>query len=205
MKKLRVWLLILLAFLAFAPNIAAQAIRQQGRHTFVINMGSWSVSNNTSASVTQAVDTRTGGFVGTFSHRYWLSDNWAVGPFVSLFELGEVSESESAQMTAILFSVTYSFPASAAFPNSRFYLSAGFGPYMSSTIEGTSENGMTEESMAVATFGMRPMAGMDWYFGNWFLFNMAFSYHLMPDFSEPVGTISNFSGAELSMGIGVTL
>lgn len=205
MKQQTKWFFILLSFLFLAPEVATQPVQQAKRHSFVFNMGSWSVAQDVNASLNQSVDSRTGGFVGTISHRFWLTDNWAIGPYLSFFDLGEASEDEPIRMTSLVFSITYSFPTSTLIPNSRFYLSVGFGPYMSSTIENTSENGEKDEPMSVSVFGMRPMSGMDWHFGNWFLFNMSFGYHLIPNFSEPIGDISNFSGAEVSMGLGVIL
>lgn len=176
----------------------------RGTHTVVINAGFWSVTSRATAAPDES---QAGGFVGSISHRYWLTDNWGVGPFLSILDTGAKtlnSSSNTSQhllLTSILFGVDYTFVPASSNINVIFYLSGAVGPYMSSTARETPD----DEAIAVTAFGARPQVGLDWYLNNWLVFEFAFGYHIISDFQEPVGDDKNYSGPEFTMGVGIAI
>ncbi len=176
----------------------------RGTHTVVVNAGFWSVASRATATPD---DSQAGGFVGSISHRYWLTDNWGVGPFLSILDTGAKTLNASSNtsqhllLTSILFGVDYAFVPASSNINVIFYLSGAVGPYMSST----ARLSPGDEAISVTAFGARPQIGMDWYLNNWLVFEFAFGYHIISDFQEPVGGDKNYSGPEFSMGVGLAI
>ncbi len=176
----------------------------RGTHTVVVNAGFWSVASRATATPNES---QAGGFVGSISHRYWLTDNWGVGPFLSILDTGaktlnvNSNTSQHLLLTSILFGVDYAFVPATSNINVIFYISGSVGPYMSSTAR---EN-PGDEAVSVTAFGARPQIGLDWYLNNWLVFEFTFGYHIISDFSKPVGKDKNYSGPEFSMGLGVAI
>ena len=212
-------LIALLLFFAFPLDLtfAQQGQRapinsarfsMSGTHTIVFNAGSWSLASSASVTNPGSSELQSGGFVGSITHKYWLSNRWAIGPSISIFDTGAKtftsSESEFSRpvlLTTILIGVNYSFILSQDRVNIIFYVSASLGPYMTSTVP----EDLQSKSVSVTAFGVRPQAGMHWFLNNWLLFDFSAGYHQVSDFSQPVGKYDNYSGIEFSMGLGLAI
>lgn len=180
-----------------------QAFSLRGTHSVVFNAGYWAVSSRQ----TQTDESQAGGFVASISHRYWLTDRWAVGPFVSILDTGVQSinaqngNNRSVLLTSILFGVDYAVVPGEGNINVIFYLSISGGPYMSTTARTSAD----DTAASVTALGLRPQIGLDWYLNEWLIFEFAFGYHVVSDFNQPVGTDTNYSGMEFSMGLGLSI
>ena len=180
----------------------ADGFSLRGVHVISGYAGYWSPTGNIDGSVdNEAVS---GGVAGSISHKYWLSNQWAVGPDITITDTGLKTEGETQTavlLTSILFGVTYTFtPTDNALPM-VFYVSANLGPYMSSAQ--AEEPGA--DRLSVTAFGTRPAAGFLWFLNDWLLFDFVFGYHLVSDFDKPVGTYKNLSGLEFKMGLGLAV
>ena len=181
-----------------------------GRHSVIFRAGFLSVSNLNASESRSASSAQTSGFIGSISHKYWLSEQWAVGPHISLAdartgasEQTGLEISTSSLITSILFGVTYSFAPDDPYSMFRFHLSAFLGPYMSTATSSINGSTASEEKISVSAFGILPAAGFDWYLNRKLLFNFTLAYHIVSDFEESVGSTDNYSGLEFSMGLGI--
>ena len=185
-------------------NTASFSMR--GTHTVVFNAGSWSLAS--SAATNAGSSNQQGGFVGSITHKFWLSDKWSIGPSISILDTGVKRSTSSgneagrsALLTTILFGVNRAFILSQDRVNVIFYVSASLGPYMTSTAPQDAQ----VESTALTAFGIRPSAGMHWFLTDWLLFDFSAGYHQVSDFDEPLGEYNNYSGLEFSMGLGLAI
>lgn len=222
MQKLRLFTRFLAFFLiSGTPHVASAQYGGRGgpsadfaligRHAIQVNVGLhyWTPAETTVSGSGVSASTQTSGFVGSISHRFWLTERWAIGPTIALLDTAPLTNvgtsgvsSESNLVTSILFGVMYYFPPAGISGTMRPYVGAGFGPYMGSATRTLVGGTIEAETISVTAFGARPVAGVDWFLNRWLQFNISAGYHLVSNFEEPVGNEDNFSGAEFSMGLG---
>ena len=213
MLRLTALLLLVVVPLEYAmaqpgqPASASPAsFSMRGTHTVVFDAGSWSLASSTASNTN--VSEQQGGFVGSVTHKFWLTDRWSIGPSISILDTGVKTLSTSGNgarrsvlLTTILIGVNRAFILSQDRVNVMFYVSASLGPYMTSTAPEDPQ----VKSTSLTAFGVRPSAGMHWFLTDWLLFDFGAGYHQVSDFSEPLGKYNNFSGLEFSMGLGLAL
>jgi len=146
-------------------------------------------------------------FVLGFSH--WINEDLAV-TFSGTAQAGEVEMAwdaergefvESRGLVSLLVGLRKYVGGT---PKIRPYLAVAAGPYIgatSVTTNGTSTRAWTE-SHTLVTPGGHLGAGVALRLGGSWLFDVSGGYNLMSDFSQPVGGRDNYSGFELSVGVG---
>ena len=84
------------------------------------------------------------------------------------------------------------------------YIAAGFGPvFGASTGSSTNFTSSFAGSQSAATVGGFFGAGVDVLTGRWFSLGVNAGYNWMADFSKPIGGRDNYSGFQVSVGLGL--
>ena len=169
----------------------------------------WSIDSDASAG-TLTTETGSSGFVGSVGYDYFVRDDLAVGLTAGVLDsesstsvgVGGIS-SRSASVVPILFRVTY-YPEELALGSQlRPYVSGSFGPYLGSATNSLVGPTVSSESISEVALGMRVAGGVDWFVSRNVKLGFGVGYHLVGDFDERIGSTDNYSGLELSVGLGI--
>ncbi len=181
-----------------------------GRHALaarlgVFNHGSIAVSSGTAGS-----STRVSGFAGYGSYAYGVAPEWMVGVTAGSLDAEVLSSvtpgsviSSVASVTPILFEARW-YPLGLAMGSTgRPFFGAAIGPYIGSAINAIVGSQGSSGTITESVVGGRAQAGIDWIVGRRFLLEVAGGYHLVGEFDEPIGSETDYSGAEFTFGIGI--
>ncbi len=179
-----------------------------GRSALGFSVGLWhesSAANEITQSGIQST-AKAGGFIGSLAFSHWLKEGMAVLVEIGVLS-GEASSTvgaagisqRSSSVVPMLIGIKYYVPEPEVNSPIRPFLSLAAGPYMgfeaSSTI-------LVQERRSETAFGVRPSGGIDLLLSRTWKLSVNLGYNLMADFSMPVAARKNYSGSELSFGLG---
>jgi hypothetical protein len=220
-KKILILSLLLcgLTFAQTAPPSNNSIIKTgglEGRHGLDLNLGIYDNSNITSISsvsgINTSVITNTSiGFMGSIAYQYWFKDylSFRIGAGALVTDVntkttaGTEVSLEVATVSPILTGVNF-YPLQISEENRVLpYLSLYAGPYIG--VYTKSEVGIasvTEETTVEAVIGTKLGAGVDFLLGSIFKLGATAGYHFVGDYSQPIGSETNYSGPEYSLTFG---
>jgi len=197
-------------------NSAKQTGNLEGRHGLDLNIGIY--DNTNIASITSvsgfnaSVLTNSSiGFMGAIAYQYWFKNflSFRIGAGALVTDVStkttagiEVS-SEVATVAPILTGVNF-YPLQISEENTVLpYISLYAGPYIG--VYSKSEVGIasvTEETVVETVIGARLGAGLDFLIGSLFKLGVNAGYHFVGDYSQPIGSETNYSGPDYSLTFG---
>lgn len=197
-------------------NFVSQSGNLEGRHGLDLNIGIYdntNISSLTSISGlnTSVVTNSSIGFMGSIAYQYWfknfLSFRIGAGALVTDVNTKTTSgmeiSSEVATVAPILTGVNF-YPLQISEENNVLpYISVFAGPYIG--VYSKSEVGLasvTEETIVETVIGAKLGAGLDFLVGSLFKLGFNAGYHFVGDYSQPIGSETNYSGPEYSLSFG---
>ncbi len=149
------------------------------------------------------------GITGYFIYSYRFTPDWAF--FIKSGALrAETSTQSDGYEVSSQTSTIVPFLLGAKFQPERFslagvmwpFLSLGLGPYFGFGTESSAGLTISNKTTSETAFGGRVGAGIEAILGRWFLLGFDVGYHLVSDFSSPLGNKTNYSGAEVMFTVG---
>jgi hypothetical protein len=197
-------------------NLVSPSGNLEGRHGLDLNIGIYDNTNITSITsiigLNASVVTNSSiGFMGSIGYQYWfknyLSFRIGAGALVTNVSTkttaGTEVSSEVATVAPILTGVNF-YPLQVSEENSVLpYISVYAGPYIG--VYTKSEVGIasvTEETVVETVIGTKLGAGLDFLIGSLFKLGFNAGYHFVGDYSQPIGSETNYSGPEYSLTFG---
>lgn len=183
------------------------------RHRLELRMGFWDSGTPRSlpAGTFATEVTRVEDLVGAFSYAYWVHDQLATDVTIR----GLVADATSIERTSgktenviVIASAMFGvrcYPFLASTTPLRPHISAGVGPYVGVESHKRTYDDVVEETKTLSSFGGYVGTGFDIQMGRHLMAAVNVGYNAMVDFPEPLGLKKNYSGVELSAGIGVLL
>jgi hypothetical protein len=213
---------LLITVMSFAQNVptnknlVSQGGNLEGRHGLDLNIGIYDNTNITSITSiiglnTSVVTNSSIGFMGSIGYQYWfknyLSFRIGAGALVTNVSTkttaGTEVSSEVATVAPILTGVNF-YPLQISEENTVLpYISVYAGPYIG--VYSKSEVGIasvTEETVVETVIGTKLGAGLDFLVGSLFKLGVNAGYHFVGDYSQPIGSETNYSGPEYSLTFG---
>ena len=215
-------LFLLISAIALAQNVpgnskpVSQSGNLEGRHGLDLNIGIY--DNTNISSITSIIGLNTSvltnssvGFMGSIGYQYWFKDylSFRIGAGALVTEVstkttaGTEVSSEVATVAPILTGVNF-YPLQISEENRVLpYLSLYAGPYIG--VYTKSEVGIasvTEETIVETVIGARLGAGLDFLVGSLFKLGFNAGYHFIGDYSQPIGSETNYSGPDYSLTFG---
>jgi hypothetical protein len=213
---------LLISTIALAQNVPGNSIsvRQsgnlEGRHGLDLNIGIY--DNTNISSITSIIGTNTSvltnssvGFMGSIGYQYWFKNylSFRIGAGALVTDVstkttaGTEVSSEVATVAPILTGVNF-YPLQISEENTVLpYISLYAGPYIG--VYSKSEVGIasvTEETIVETVVGAKLGGGLDFLIGSLFKLGVNAGYHFMGDYSQPIGSETNYSGPEYSITFG---
>lgn len=181
------------------------------RYSLDFSAGAWIRSGSTTTTLHHGalVKADASGAAFTMGLNHWLEEDLAAQLSFSFF--GAKAETKATLFSStvntnifmpVLVGVKYYFPPSTLLSSFRTYGSVAVGPLFGfeSKIEYLSVGSQT------ATTAMtRVGAGVDILLRRYAKINLNGSYNLMLDFSTAIGGMKNYSGPEISVGLGILM
>ena len=197
-------------------NLVSQGGNLEDRHGLDLNIGIYDNTNITSITSiiglnTSVVTNSSIGFMGSIGYQYWfknyLSFRIGAGALVTNVSTkttaGTEVSSEVATVAPILTGVNF-YPLQISEENTVLpYISVYAGPYIG--VYSKSEVGIasvTEETVVETVIGTKLGAGLDFLVGSLFKLGVNAGYHFVGDYSQPIGSETNYSGPEYSLTFG---
>jgi len=199
---------------AEAPTVETRAPRA-GRHGLELGIG---LFDHTTAAVTATAGGTTSttsgsGVGGSLTYTYWLADDLGLSAQVGVVSVdatvsavGTQSQVRSVSVVPLLFGVKYQPFQFRGAERVRPYLAAAVGPFIG-TDAGISSGtgGASVASRTEAAAGGRAGIGLDFLASQRVMLGLGAGYRLMTDFAQPIGGERNYSGADLTLAVGVLL
>jgi hypothetical protein len=215
-------LFLLITGMTFAQNVpskyklVSQGGNLEGRHGLDLNIGIYDNTNITSitsiSGLNASVLTNSSiGFMGSIGYQYWFKDylSFRIGAGALVTDVstkttaGAEVSSEVATVAPILTGVNF-YPFQISEDNNFLpYISVYAGPYIG--VYSKSEVGIasvTEETIVETVIGAKLGAGLDFLIGSLFKLGVNAGYHFVGDYSQPIGSETNYSGPEYSLSFG---
>ncbi len=196
------------------PESTRSLFPLDGRHAIWLRAGllsSITVESNVSAAGVSS-EVRDDGPFFSIGYEYWVNPEWSVGFDLSFVDAGASSTvdaggvtSEAASVTAVLFGASFYPRGLAIGPSLRPCASLAAGPYIGSASNSTAGTTVTSETVSETAVGLRAQIGADVFFGGRFSTGIALGYAFVSDFDQPIGSHTNYSGPEFSLGLGILL
>lgn len=197
---------------AAAAGVPAAAQTLANRHLVEVRVGAWNqVTDNRTEVGLGGVVTSVGaaGFIGGIGYAFGLRENLAfrigAGAMAASVD-AEVGPSgvtsEVAVVAPLLVGLRLYLSGSAPTSAARPFIAGNVGMYIGSqqrTVTGTT---VTVEERSEAAVGLEAGAGVDILMGERLLLSMLLAYDAMTDFDRPIGGSRNYSGPQLSLGLG---
>jgi len=148
-----------------------------------------------------------GDLLVALSYGYWAQENLAttltftvLGSKVNT-AVGHGTSSDVTSIVSALLGLRYYFPSSTYGQALRPYITAAAGPYIGSTARNETGAQIITDVTTRGAPGGHLGGGVDVPLGRHFMLGVDAGYHLMMDFSEPVGGKENYSGFEVGVGL----
>lgn len=215
-------LFLLISAIALAQNFpdnsmsVSQSGNLEGRHGLDLNIGIY--DNTNISSITSIIGLNTSvltnssvGFMGSIAYQYWFKDylSFRIGAGALVTDVstkttaGTEVSSEVATVAPILTGVNF-YPLQISEENTVLpYISLYAGPYIG--VYTKSEVGIasvTEETVVETVIGARLGGGLDFLVGSFFKLGFNAGYHFIGDYSQPIGSETNYSGPDYSLTFG---
>ena len=147
---------------------------------------------------TEPGSARINSYLGALAYANRVAADWEAEVAAALHGV-EATAGESATVISLLIGINYYPPALALTSAVRPYLTGSVGPYVGSSADGFAGRTRTE-----TVVGTRFGGGVDVRLARWLHGGLRAAYHVAPNYSEPVGSITTPRGAQLSLELGVT-
>jgi hypothetical protein len=182
-----------------------------GRSRVELIVGWWSARPNnldlTEGGVTTSVNTLN--ILGGLGFAHWLREDLAVT--LDLTGLGSEFETvttggvvtQNLGLVSIMVGARKYLPASTLVSGIRPFLSASAGTFIGGVSQTSVGVGVDTSTNAMGAFGGRFGGGVDMLMGRYVMLSTKVAYNLMSDFSRSVGGRDNYSGFEVSVGVGL--
>lgn len=195
-----------------AASIHAQNLAQRSRLELQLGVGIRANTTSVASVGGVTAETSAAGFLGSFGYSYWVQEALAltVGLGVLTTDVesrvgaGGVS-SRTATVVPLFAGLRYYFPKSTYGGQWRPYLAGALGPVIGTETASKVGSTIVNESITRTAFGGRLGAGLDVLLSRSFMLGFQAGYHLMSDFSVPIGGHENHSGADFGISISVLL
>jgi Outer membrane protein beta-barrel domain len=207
---------VLLLLMAAAPSAAAQSpARIRGTHTLELAFGLLTgarASTEVAVGGGQTLRSSASGTLVSLGYGYRVGEDWSLQTSVGVAQAdatvsagGAATSVETAVVIPVLFGVKYQPRALMVGTGFSPYVSAGLGPYVGQTSSVRAGPTTFVGSRLETVPGARVAIGTDVSLGSRFTLGAAAAYRPVADFSAPIGTRTNYSGAEFSLSIGLRL
>lgn len=186
-----------------------------GRHGIELGFG---LLDHTAATVTAGTGGTTtttsgGGIGGSLTYTYWLADDLGLSAHVGVVSVdatvsaaGGESDVRSASVIPVMFGVKYQPFRFRGADRVRPYLAAAVGPFVGSDAAvSAGTGGASVASHTETALGGRAAIGIDFLASRRVMLGLGAGYRLMADFQQPVGGRRDYSGAELTLAVGLLL
>ena len=166
------------------------------------------MDSDTSAGSSTA-ESGSNGFVGSIAYDYFVRQDLAVGLAAGVLDsrtstsvgIGGTT-SESATVVPVHLGITYYPERPAIRPSLRPYVSLSAGPYLGSATNTEVGSTVAFKSVSDVALGLRATAGVDWFASRHTVLGIEMGYHFVSDFDERIGSSDDYSGLEVSIGLG---
>lgn len=147
------------------------------------------------------------GFIGGLSFSHWWAEDLSFVASIGMLN-AEASSSvtpgafvqRASTVVPLLLGVQYYVPSSTLDSDLRPYITASVGPAMGFEARNDLLGQVARKESAI---DLHVGAGVDFRLSNLFKAGVGAGYHLMSDFSEPVGARKNYSGPSFHFSIGI--
>jgi outer membrane protein W len=176
----------------------------KGRHAISLTGGMKTNSKTVAVVDPMGIDLESG-FVGSIGYGYWFDENWQVNFSIGVFGAKtqvDYNGVSTGTTIPVLIGFAY-YPMQLAMGTvGRPYVGLAGGMYSgTATQTGLAGVGTVTEIVPGGKFTI----GIDFRVGDWLKLGPSVSYHRLGAFSKIVGEEADFSGVELSVGMGVLL
>lgn len=207
MKNIIIGLAVLAALSLTIHPAFSQDLYTKGRSALELQLGVWSGGASNTVGVTGIrSEAKVGAFAGGLLYTNWIRENISVTLSAGLLAAKASStvshggiDQQVSSVVPLLLGIRFYLPEPLPDAMVRPFLSAAVGTYVGSEAKNTL---LTQEAHTEAAFGGRLGAGIDFFLSDHFKLGANAGYHLLSDFSTPVGARKNYSGADFSIGIG---
>jgi hypothetical protein len=197
---------------ATSVALQAQDLAQRSRLELQLGVGIRASTSSSASAGGVITETSAAGFLGSFGYSYWLQEELAltvgVGVLTSDVEsrvgAGGVS-TRTATVVPLFAGLRYYFPRSTYGSKWRPYAAGALGPVFGTETASEVGSVIVNESITRTAFGGRLGAGLDVQLSRLFMLGFQAGYHLMTDFSDPIGGHENHSGPDFGISISVLL
>jgi hypothetical protein len=197
---------------ATAVAIQAQDLAHRSRLELQLGVGIRASTSATTSSGGVVTETSAAGFLGSFGYSYWLQEELALtiglGVLTSDVEssvgAGGVG-SRTATVVPLFAGLRYYFPRSTYGGKWRPYAAGAVGPVFGTETASAVGSVIRNESITRTALGGRLGAGLDVQLSRLIMLGLQAGYHLMTDFSDPIGGHENHSGPDFGISISVLL
>lgn len=187
-------------------------ISLKGRHELALYVGRQSQVTTRSGVSGGRVEseTRTEAPFGSVSYAYGVMPTMRIGVSCGLIDAGTSASvrpgnvtSEATAVTSVLFGAAYYPPGFTLGRIFRPYGALAIGPYMGSATNSRVTTMVENKTVSETVLGVRGQVGMDVLWGQRIKGGVVAGYRFVGKFDEPIGEARDYSGPELSVGIGV--
>jgi outer membrane protein W len=201
-----------LAALLVSASVSLSAQALEHRHQIELRLGVWNQLGDVRNEVGGGgISTSVGGsgFLGGLAYGYWLNEGLALrvsaGAMAAQVNTnidGSGVSTETASVAQLLMGMKYYFPRSTYGSSVRPFVGAGVGTFIGSQVASRVGAVVTAGARTEASMGGELGAGVDVLLGRHFTTSVGFMFALMTDFDQPIGGSANYSGPQLSIGVG---
>ncbi len=187
----------------------------KGRHGIWIRGGMLNriTVDNTVTNGSVSTEARDHGTVGSLCYAYWVDQEWSIGLSANFLDAGASTSvtvgqvtSEAATVTSVLFGAHYCPAALSIGRSVKPFASASVGPYMgSATNSHVGPTVVENTSVSDSAVGLQVEVGADVFFATRFTAGVALGYDFVSAFDRQIGSHTNYSGPEFSLGLGFLL
>ncbi len=191
-------------------SLSAQALEH--RHQIELRLGVWNQVGDVRTEVGGGgISTSVGGsgFLGGLAYGYWLNEGLALRASAGAMAAeinttidGSGVSSETASIAQLLMGLKYYFPRSTYGSSVRPFVGAGVGAFIGSQVASRVGTVVAAGARTEAAMGGEMGAGVDVLLGHHFTTSAGFLFAFMTDFDRPIGGSANYSGPQLSIGVG---
>jgi outer membrane protein W len=149
-----------------------------------------------------------GGFLGGLAYSYWIRENVALSLSASYLkaesktqtDLGAIY-SHNVTIVPTVLSLRFYLHESDLKSAFRPFAEVGLGAFVASVNEASSGEEIVQESLTQTSYGGYVGGGLDFQINHYLMLGTRAGYHLISDFSDPMGGRKNYSGPEMNFGV----
>lgn len=194
--------------LVLSSTVQAGALEKRSRIELRVGLsGLKSEKAQTTATDVQVISGK-GGFLGGLAYSYWIRENVALSLSASYLmaesktqtDLGAIY-SHNVTIVPTVLSLRFYLHESELKSAFRPFAEIGLGTFIGSVNEARAGDEVVQESMTQTSYGGYVGGGLDFQINHFLMVGTKAGYHLISDFSDPMGGRVNYSGPEMNVGV----